>query len=63
MHADGGITEDRWADVTKVIDAFPDCTNAPTKELLLTFVHTKLGGFHFYNMGLQPSIGKGSQPL
>jgi len=29
MHADGGITEDRWADVTKVIGAFRHCAKEP----------------------------------
>jgi len=33
-------------DMTKVIGSFPDCTKAPIKELILTFVHMKLDGFH-----------------
>jgi hypothetical protein len=29
MHADGGNTEDRWADVTKVTGAFRDSEKEP----------------------------------
>lgn len=42
----GDRRRDRQMDMTTVIDAFPDCTNAPINELLLTFVHMKLDGFH-----------------
>jgi hypothetical protein len=32
----GAALLDRQTDMTKVIDAFPDYTNAPTQKLLLT---------------------------